>query len=301
MFKHILLPLDGSQLAEAAIPYAAELCRKLDSQITLLHVIEKDAPSEIHGQRHLTSEDESTKYLDQIAKKSFSFCSKVNMHVHTEEVSQVAASIVDHSAEIKPDLIILTAHGAGGWRDIVVGSIAQQVIASGREAVLLIKPSESSRKKQDLFGKILLPLDGEPDHELSLKVATELAKRLDAKLHMIRVVPTLSTLSGTRAAVGTLLPVTTGAVLEITEDEACQYLQKILDKSVKDGIDGSAEVQRGEIVQEIIEAAERDHADLIVLGTHGKAGLGAFWAGSTAPKIVAKAQMPLLLVPVRRD
>ena len=49
MFKHILVPLDGSKLAEAAIPFAVEFCRKLDAQITLLHVIEKDAPSEVHG------------------------------------------------------------------------------------------------------------------------------------------------------------------------------------------------------------------------------------------------------------
>ena len=56
MFKHILLPLDGSQLAEAAIPFAVKLCQKLNSQITLLHVIEKDASPEVHGQRHLTTE-----------------------------------------------------------------------------------------------------------------------------------------------------------------------------------------------------------------------------------------------------
>ena len=106
MFKHILVPLDGSQLAEAAIPFAVEFCRKLDAQITLLHVIEKDAPSEVHGQRHLTNEPESCDYLGDISERYFGFCAKVEKHVHTEEVSEVAASIVDHSGEFKPDLII---------------------------------------------------------------------------------------------------------------------------------------------------------------------------------------------------
>ena len=176
MFKHILLPLDGSKLAEAAIPFAVEFCRKLDSQITLLHVIEKDAPTEVHGQRHLTGEAESCDYLDDIAEKHFSFCAKIKKHVHTEEVSEVAASIVDHSSELKPDLIILTAHGAGGLREIIAGSIAQQVIAAGKVAVLLIKPDESGTAKKLSFKKLLIPLDGEPTHEQSLKVGGELAE-----------------------------------------------------------------------------------------------------------------------------
>jgi nucleotide-binding universal stress UspA family protein len=300
MFKHILLPLDGSQLAETAIPFAVELCQKLNSQITLLHVIEKEASSEIHGQRHLTTEAEARFYLGEIADKYFSFC-KVNRHVHTDEVTQVSASIVDHSGELKPDLIILTAHGAGGLRDVMVGSIAQQVIAAGNVAVLLIKPKEKNNKETGLFNKILVPLDGEPDHEQSLEVAANLAKSLGSSIHLVRVVPTLSTLTGQHAAVGTLLPGTTNAYLEIAEEEACNYLQQKLDKWRKNEIECTAESARGEIAEEVINTALSSGSDLIVLGTHGKAGLSAFWAGSVAPKIVSKASLPILLIPVRRE
>jgi len=300
MFKHILLPLDGSQLAEAAIPFAVKLCRKLDSQITLLHVIEKDASTEIHGQRHLTTEAESCEYLGEIADKYFRDC-KVNRHVHTDEVTQVAASIVDHSSELKPDLIILTAHGAGGLRDVMVGSIAQQVIAAGNVSVLLIKPDEETLEQSRLFGKMLVPLDGEPDHELSLDAASDLAKLLGSSVHMVRVVPTLTTLTGQQAAVGTLLPGTTDAYLDIAEEEACDYLQEKVNLLHKDGIDCSAETRRGEIPEEVVSAAVSSKCDLVVLGTHGKAGLSAFWAGSVAPKIVSKTRLPILLIPVRRE
>ena len=301
MFKHILLPLDGSTLAEVAIPYAVEFCKQLDARITLLHVIEKDAPPEIHGQRHLTTEAESCDYLGEIAEKYFGFCKSVNRHVHTEEVSKVSASIVDHSDELKPDLIILTAHGEGGLRDIVAGSIAQQVIAAGSVAVLLIHADEVAKKKSNLIKNLLIPLDGDPDHEYSFDVAADLAKRLDSRLKMIRVIPTYSTLTGEYAAVGTLLPATTSVYLDIAEEEACEFLQEKLEMLREKGLHVEAETQRGDIPQEVVEAAERLNCDLIVLGTHGKAGLSAFWAGSVAPKIVAKTHLPILLVPVRRD
>ena len=243
---------------------------------------------------------ESCDYLGKIADKYFGDC-KVNRHVHSEEVSQVSASIVDHSGEMKPDLIILTAHGAGGLRDVMVGSIAQQVIAAGNVAVLLIKPEERLNGETGLFNKILVPLDGEPDHEQSLEVAANLAKSLGSSLHLVRVVPTLSTLTGQHAAVGTLLPGTTNAYLDIAEEEACDYLQKKLDIWRKNGIESTAETERGEIAEEVINTAISSGSDLIVLGTHGKAGLSAFWAGSVAPKIVSKARLPILLIPVRRE
>ena len=301
MFKHILLPLDGSKLAESAIPFAVKLCKELDTQITLLHVIEKDAPPEIHGQHHLTSESESSVYLDKIAAGYFAFTTKVKCHVHTEEVSQVAASIVDHSSELKPDLIILTSHGEGGLRDFMVGSIAQQVIAAGKVSVLLTRPDYHLKGKTWEVDNILVPLDGDPHHDHALKVAGDLAKLFHAILHLIRVVPTFSTLSGEQAAVGTLLPATTNAYLEIAEEEASDYLQKKLESSHPLGVKGKAEVQRGEISREVVNAAEKAKVNLIVLGTHGKAGLSAFWAGSVAPKIVAKTNLPILLVPVRRE
>ena len=132
MFKHLLVPLDGSKLAEAALPAAVLLSKALGATVTLLHIIEKDAPQEIHGDRHLTNNDDACRYLDDVAQKFFPPETQVDSHVHTEEVKDVARSIVDHSGEFAPDLIVLCAHGEGGWREVMVGSIAQQVIARGK-------------------------------------------------------------------------------------------------------------------------------------------------------------------------
>src|SRR5512140_3482666 len=197
MFKHLLVPLDGSKLAEAALPAAVLLSKALGATVTLLHIIEKDAPQEIHGDRHLTNNDDACRYLDDVAQKFFPPEMEVETHVHTEEVKDVARSIVDHSGEFAPDLIVLCAHGAGGWREVMVGSIAQQVIGLGKTPILLVRPGEAGTDVPSLH-KILVPLDGDASHEACLPLAAELAQRLGASLSLLNVVHTLGTLPGER-------------------------------------------------------------------------------------------------------
>ena len=147
----------------------------------------------------------------------------------------------------------------------------------------------------------MVALDGEPDHEQSLAFAGNLAKDLDSKINLIRVVPTYSTLRGKDAAVSTMLPSTTTAYLEISEDDASDYLQGKMENWRAKGLNCEAEIHRGDVAQEVVIGCARFKSDMIVMGTHGKSGLGAFWAGSVAPKIVNKTQIPILLVPVRRE
>jgi len=298
MFEHILVPLDGSGLAEAAIPPAVVLSAELGAQVTLLHVIEKNAPQEIHGQKHLTSEDDACQYLNSIAEQHFSPQINVSTHVHTEEVSQVARSIVEHSLEFKPDLIILCAHGEGGLHDLVLGSIPQQVISAGSVPVLLLQPDAKTSYQDFKFERCLVALDGEEDHDYSLVVASGLARATGVELDLVRIVPTLSTLSAEDAASGTLLPAATNAMLDIAEDEACDYLQEKLDNLTAQEITATAEVERGDPAIEVVKLAEIKQADMIILGTHGKKGMSALWAGSVAPRIVSRTHLPILLVPV---
>ena len=68
MFKHLLVPLDGSHLAEAALPAAACLAEHLDASITLIHIIERDVSGEIHGEHHLTTPAEANAYLEAVAR-----------------------------------------------------------------------------------------------------------------------------------------------------------------------------------------------------------------------------------------
>jgi len=321
MFRHLLIPLDGSRLAEFALPIALTLSQTLGSEITLIHIIERNPPGEIHGERHLAREEEAVAYLNQVARQNFPPGIKVTTHVHTEEealadapaflgvqreapavqgVSNVARSIAEHASELAPDLIVMCTHGEGGVRDLVVGSIAQQVIGQGKTPILLLHPQNADAAPLTALHTFLVALDGKPEHDQALQVAGELAKCFGASLHLLTVIPTLRTVSGEYAATGLLLPGTTSAMLNLTEEYTAESLEQRAAVWRKQGLTVKAWIRRGDPVQQILAAAADEKVDLIVLGTHGKTGVGAFWAGSVAPKVVSSTHVPLLLVPAKK-
>ncbi len=298
MFQHILIPLDGSHLAEAVLPAAAYLAQTFGSQVTLFHVIERAAPSQIHGATHLTTNSEACAYLDQVADRAFPTGSRVERHVHTGAVNDVAPSIVEHAAEFEAELIVMCTHGRGGLRSWLVGSIAQQVISLGTTPVLLIQPTPTGSAPAFLCHRLLVPLDGDPDHEQGLAVAATLAQRCASTLHLLTAVHTLSTLPGRRAATARFLPGTTSALLDLKAEQAATYLQQQVTRLDATGLTVTAAVVRGDPAQAIVHTAHQLDVDVIVLGTHGKKGPEAFWTGSVAPKVAGQTQVPVLLVPV---
>lgn len=295
MFQNILVPLDGSKLSEAALQPAAVLASRLHSHVTLLHVIEQDAPAEIHKEHHLTDADEARAYLQQVAERAFPREVEVETHVHTAPVSDVANSIVDHAtSEFEPDLIVTCTHGRGGMRDMLFGSIAQQVVAQGQTPLLLIKPQVTGFRLQT----ILAPLDPDSIHDDGLPLTERLAKAFGAELVLLSVVPTFSTLQGEEAAASSLMPGTTQAMLDIREETARTHLQEHVESLERQGIRASAEVARGDPGPTIARAADESNCDMVVLSTHGKAGVGAFWARSVAPQVAQRTKTPLLLIPL---
>ena len=297
MFTHLLVPLDGSPLAESVLPTTAALAGKLHSEVTLLHVIERGAPAAIHGARHLTAPADADAYLVDAAHQMPGDL-RVTRHVHSIEENDVAGSIVQHVGELGADLVVLCTHGRGKLRHKLFGGIAQRVAGRGGVPILLVPPGEGSDAPAFTCHTMLLPLDGEAAHEQGLAPAASLAKACHAAVHLLAVVPTLGTLKGEQAATGQMLPGTTAALLELDENRALAYVTDRVAEVAAQGLDVTAEVRRGDPAATILETAGRIGADVIVLGTHGRSGLDAFWSASVAPRIAQKARVPLLLVPV---
>ncbi|KJR98294.1 MAG: hypothetical protein VR65_21265 [Desulfobulbaceae bacterium BRH_c16a] len=298
MFKRLLIPLDGSRLAETAIPAAIFVAQKAGSSMVLLHIIEKDAPQSVHGERHLTSTEEAKSYLAEIAKRWIPESIKTDLHVHDLATENVARGIADHLLELHQDTVVMNAHGHGGLRDILFGNIAQQVVALGTMPVLLVRPGDGSFSCH----KILLPHDGVPEHDPSLQYGMELARLANAELKLVMVIPTTSTLKGAEAAVGQMLPRSTRAMLELAMQEGIEHLRKDAEELRSKGLQVDFEVLRGDPTTRIIQISEQFSADVIVLGTHGKSGAKAFWEGSVTARVAAaKSKSSLLLVPVAKN
>jgi nucleotide-binding universal stress UspA family protein len=297
MFTHLLVPLDGSELAESVLPAAVHLARAAGARLTLLHVLEHNAPGAVHGQRHITTKQEGLRYLAATAH-ALPPGLLVEEHVHPNAEHDIARSIVAHAEELHVDLILLCTHGRAGLRRWLFGSIAQQVLALGATPVLVIYPREMGGERSFRCREIMTPLDGDPAHEAGLGVALALAHTCGATLHLLAVVPTRTTVRGEGSPSATLLPVTTTALLELSQQAAGDYLQRQAAKAAAQGIAVTHSVRRGEPAAAIAEVADEVHADLIVMATHGKTHTDAFWSGSVTPRISSKTKRPLLLVPV---
>ncbi len=295
MFKNLLVPLDGSTLSEASLPAAALLAQKLKAPVMLLHVIEQDAPSQVHDEPHLTSPEQAEDYLRQVAQRAFPPSLRVHTHVHSAPVSDVARSIVEHAAnEFQPDLIVTCTHGKSGVHDLLFGSIAQQIVAQGTTPLLIIKPGATGFQLRN----IIVPLDPDSFHDDSLAPGRELAGIFNSKLTLLSVIDTFSTLTGEQAATSSLMPGATQAVLDLREENAREHLAQHVRELRADGISSAAIVARGDPASTIVRTADEQSADLIILCTHRKSGIGAFWARSVAPKVARLTQLPLLLFPL---
>jgi nucleotide-binding universal stress UspA family protein len=295
--KNILVPLDGSKLSETVLPLAALLAQQNQARLILFHVIEQNPPGTVHGERHLTNQLEASAYLDKVSQ-SLPTGIIVDRHVHTSAEKNVANSIVQHSKELGVDLIVMCAHGQSGLQKRIFGNIAQEVLTMGDVPVLLLSPEKELMTESCNCQRILVPLDGDPDHEAGLDMAVELSQTCRASLHLVMVIPELYTLPGEQAASAVLLPTATSALLDMDCEEGELYLAGLMGKLLDKQIPVTGEVQRGDPAKQIVRVAEEFQADMIILGTHSKTASDAFWSGSVTPKIATQTHLPLLLVPV---
>lgn len=300
-FKHVIVPLDGSALAEAAIAPAVLLARRLGCQVTLFHVIEKSAPESVHGERHLRSAEEAQRYLRDVRQAQIPEAMQVNLQVHTDPADDVAQSIVEHAAGVGEELISICTHGRGGLRGWLYGRIPAQILAAGSEPVLLVQPREGGGSKAFECRRLLVPLDGDPAHEAGLHIAIELAQPCAAMLDLLTVVHTRAELPGARGASAMLMPRAANALLDLTVEKAHAYLDGQLQALQARGIRASVNVMRGDPADEIVAVAGESGADVIVMGSHARKGMDAFWAGSVAPRISGRSKYPLLISPIVGD
>jgi nucleotide-binding universal stress UspA family protein len=299
MFRQILVPLDGSRLAESVLPAVHSLAHRLGARVRLLHLLEKDAPRTVHGQQHLRGPQQAEAYLDEVLEKSFGGSPDVAWHVHEPKVENVAAGIVGHAEEYDTDLVVLCIHGKEILPQWFSGTVPQRVVALGRTPVLIIRPDSPMATGDSQIRKIAVALDDNPEHARGLSVAKDLARSFSATLELFFVVPTRATISGHLAPIARLLPGTMRQMLDIEAEHATRYLSNFLEELKQEGFEAHSQVLRGKPAHLLAKAAKRRRADILVLTTHGKTGMDAFWAGSVAPEVLRKSRIPLLLVPAK--
>jgi nucleotide-binding universal stress UspA family protein len=296
MYRRLLVPLDGSRLAETGLVVVERLATVYRATVVLLHVIERGAPATVHGERHLRTAVEAQTYLEGLAARLSAGGITVEIHAHAVPEGDVARSIVAHAEEGGADLIALCTHGGGGLRDLLVGSIAQQVLRRGTAPVLLTRPEPSGDTAPFAPRTVLVPLDGTAAAEVALATAQDVAGHVGAALHLVMVVPTLGTVRGERQALAQALPMATRVELDLEGEDARRYLDGVADRLRAGGTAVTAEVRRGDTLSALAAEAAEAGVGLVVMATHGRAGVQAIWAGSVATRLLARTRVPLLLL-----
>jgi nucleotide-binding universal stress UspA family protein len=308
LYEKILVPLDGSKLAEIALPYAEELGGKLGSEIILLNV---RAPTDN------PNEPEQRAYISKMAAMIEQNIKKSPPLPHGEKFKVISALIGSSDSLIHPDeeildyaekenisLIVMVTHGRTGIRRWTLGSTANKVVRASKCPVLLIRASADLPRSVHL-DNILAAVDGSKPGEAVLPYIENLASKLKASIILLNVVEPpyhFTAYAGKDCYSGTGIARVpyTGEEINLLKVMAEEYVKSVSDKLDAKGINASYEVMVGSAGEEIIKAEEEMHPGMVAMSTHGHSGLGRWEHGSVADKVLHAGNAPLLLVRPRQ-
>jgi nucleotide-binding universal stress UspA family protein len=278
MWKKIMVPLDGSDLAELALPYAKELAGAFNSELVLLYVSEPADDEHLHMHQL---------YLERLAVQ-------MKKKQQLKRVSPVVISgktvegIVKYTEKNDVRFIIMASRGSP--------NIASKVIEATGVPLLLVKESKRRRqaKEKHLISRILLPLDGSEAGEAAITRVKELKSRLEAEVILLDVVPTGRHLRTVGGLDYILYPETE---LETFRNEAREYLEKVYKRLQRGKGELKVEIRTaGDVVKEILNYAEKKRVSLIAIASHGHSGMTKWVFGSTAKKVIENSPIPVLVV-----
>lgn len=309
MFERILVALDGSKAAEAALGPAAALAEKLGSSLILLHVIEKRPPKRVHGEAHLSAPAEASAYLAGIAAELSARSRGLSISTHVHEgpaESGLAATLAAHAGELDFDLAVMAVHGSSGLAERLSASLPLRVAASfggsghGDEGASVLVLRGGPATSRGFPSRIVVPLDGKPEHEASLAKAAFLAKALGLPMRLVTVVPRHGAeWGGAGSALALLAPALSGAQLEYSAKAAREYLETAAARLRAGGLSVEIGLERGRPVRGLIKALAPKE-DLVVLSTHRRLGIDASLDGCFAASFAASYPGMSLIVPIGR-
>jgi nucleotide-binding universal stress UspA family protein len=297
MYDKILVPLDGSELAEVALPYAEELAGRLGSEGTLLYVSES-----AEGQYHRIPQF----YMEETAKATRRGAERYLEKPEGKAIKVESAVLVGHPADEivayadKEDigLIVMATHGRSGIKRLALGSVAEKVVRTAKQPVALIraKGARPDVREKGMLNKALVPLDGSKESEAVIPYIEELASKLKGEVVLLQVLAqTYHVITGGEGI--SEIPYT-DEEMEPLRASAGDYLKTVAGGLEGKGITTRSEVRVGAVAEEIIKLADELYVDMVAMSTHGRSGVSRWAFGSIADKVLHAGNTPLLLVRV---
>jgi nucleotide-binding universal stress UspA family protein len=289
LFKRMLVPLDGSELSERALPFAQALACTLRADLILARVAGPGRPgggeAEGEGEGKLEAAVEAQRYLQGLAgdyRTNYAVEYSVPFGDPAEEIPRVA--------EVRAaDLVVMATHGRSGFPRLFLGSVTEALVRQTQLPLLLVRGDLPMRRWEHGPRRILVPLDGSELAERALNQAAALAEAARAQLTLLQVVgPVMPELRSFEVA---RLPEDDEALADLAEG----YLRRVAAPLVGRGLEVQTVVVRGTPGEQIAATAAAGY-DLIAMATHGRGGIERLIVGSVADQVVRTADVPVLLV-----
>lgn len=293
MYSQIMVTLDGSKFAEAALPLAMTLSRRTGATLHLVTVVEP-VPAFAYEEWASAAEEWTREYLakltDEVSERTGGEVTSSVLSGHVVDVLQKEAS------SRKVDLVVMASHGRGAMSRLWLGSVADRFVRQADRPVLLIRPEEDGApdlEDETVFDNLLVPLDGSELAESALAHATEFGELFGSAYHLTRVVAYPVDLASP------YLPHTAQMnqeVLEEAKERAAEYLEAEAERMRRRGLRVTTSVTvDAQAGHGVLLEAEAVDSDAIAMATHGRKGLSRALLGSTADKVLRGTHRPLLL------
>jgi nucleotide-binding universal stress UspA family protein len=299
MLERLLVPLDGSPIAESILPQVGVLARGLGQPVVLLMVlprVEELRPEQGGFDAELSLIQErrqqyAEQYLDSVRLRLESEGVRATTAI---ESGMVAPAIIDAAEKQRSGGILMATHGRGGARRWVLGSVADKVVRTSPVPVLLNRPREETSPAWEAIRTILLPLDGSALSVGAIPYAAFLAERFNAKVIVIRTVG-MEWVAGPGPEVGQYA---SADLLGFVEGDIRDYLEARVRDLKARGIESESHfVPFSDPDTAISTLAERTPDSLVTMTTHGRSGFRRALLGSVTDRVIRRAPVPVLVIP----
>jgi nucleotide-binding universal stress UspA family protein len=267
-FKKIVVPLNGTSLAEQVLATARSFARSYDADLSLIAVNDKNG------------EAEQTEYLEMVSN----LIKDDGLHADFSIRKGDPATEIDaYAGEIEADLIVMTTRGKFSVDSIVTDSIAQRVVKKTLTPTLLIRPTDNWRSRRSNFKRIMVALDGSEAAEVVLPYIRAFANKFDSKV--------------------LLFSVPEGSESEEYAETIKHYLDDIAENLKEEGFNVITLVAGSGPARTIVALSEEEKVDLIMMTSHGRGGIkrNNIHLGSVTDKVVQQTPCPMFIVPLTRS
>lgn len=292
----ILVPLDGSSLAESALAYAAALALPGD-EVRLLHVASPgEPPRDRRGDVLPMTEQDLEKHEEtakQVTAGAAALWGRLLPNVTHRLVCGDPAGKIVAAARDRVDLIVMASHGRGALGRWCFGSVADAVVRHAPVPTMVIRPFDADEGFAPApVYRFVVPLDGSELARQALPVVERLARRMHRPVRLLHVgVPAPVPVGRFGAAMAESAARDAVATLE---RDAWHDLSEAATQLDAAGIGVAYEIDAGDPAERI--GAHVTHGEVLVLASHGRSGLDRFVLGSVADKLIRQGDAPVIVV-----